>query len=104
RVGEVYNIGGQSECENITLVRDLCHAIDGRFATEPALRNRFPDSPPAHGVSAASLISFVTDRLGHDRRYSINCSKAECELGFQPRRKLAAALLDTVDWYLARHA
>jgi dTDP-glucose 4,6-dehydratase len=102
RVGEVYNIGGRSECENIALVRELCALIDEKFRASAALRTRFPDSPPARNAACSSLISFVTDRPGHDRRYAINCDKAERELGYSPRYRLAPALHDTVEWYLAR--
>ena len=102
RVGEVYNVGGGAECENITLVRDLCRVLDEKFAASPELRQRFAQSPAARGGRSDSLISLVTDRLGHDRRYAIDSSKLERELGFTPRHQLASALAATVDWYLAR--
>ncbi len=100
RIGEVYNVGGRSERENITIVRELCHVIDEKFAATPALRELFPDSPCARGKGGASLISYVTDRRGHDRRYAINGSKLEDELGFKVRHQFSRALRDTVDWYL----
>ena len=102
RVGEVYNVGGKSERENLGLVRELCELIDQKFATTPSLRERFPKSPAARGGAAESLISLVTDRPGHDRRYAINGGKLEREFGFRPRRELSQGLRDTVDWYLAR--
>ena len=102
RVGETYNVGGQAECENIALVHELCDAIDRKFAAMPELRQRFPNSPCGRGAGGRGLISFVTDRLGHDRRYAIDCGKLERELGFQPRHQLTPALRTTVDWYLAR--
>jgi dTDP-glucose 4,6-dehydratase len=100
RIGEVYNVGGRSERENIAIVRELCTVIDEKFAATPALRERFPKSPSAGGAGGASLISFVTDRRGHDRRYAINGSKLERELSFKPRHRLSQALRDTIDWYL----
>ena len=102
RPGEVYNIGGGTECENITLVRELCALIDGKFRAAPVLGTRFPKSPPARNDACSALISFVTDRLGHDRRYAIDCAKAERELGYSPRYRLSPALHHTVEWYLDR--
>lgn len=96
RVGEVYNIGGRSECENVQLVRKLCAEADSVFA-DGTVRRRYPHCP----ASAASLISFVTDRPGHDRRYAIDCSKIERELGFRPTMSLDTGLAATFAWYLA---
>src|SRR5258708_3501050 len=98
--GEVYNIGGRAERENIALVQDLCRIADEAFAADPALSRRFPDSPAAQGRASASLISFVTDRPGHDRRYAIHCGKADRELGFAPSQSLSSALTQTVHGYL----
>jgi dTDP-glucose 4,6-dehydratase len=97
--GEVYNIGGRSEWENLRLVNELCRIADAAFAAEPALCRRFPRSPAATGASA-TLIRFVPDRPGHDRRYAIDCSKAERELSFTPRIGLTAGLEQTFRWYL----
>ena len=83
-------------------MRELCELIDQQFASAPELRARFPKSPAAGGATSASLISFVTDRWGHDRRYAIDGRKLERELGFTPRHQLAQGLKDTVQWYLAR--
>ncbi len=102
RAGEVYNIGGNSECENITLVRELCGIIDDRINSSPALKDRFPNCPPAREDACTSLISYVTDRPGHDRRYAIDCTKLESELGFMLLHQFGSALRGTVDWYLAR--
>ena len=100
KVGEVYNIGGRAECENISLVRDLCRIADDMFAANPALHRRFPNSPAARGLASASLITFVTDRAGHDRRYAIDCGKAARDLGFAPGKKLSEGLTQTVQWYV----
>src|SRR5690242_8386646 len=80
RVGEVYNIGGGSEAENIFLVKSLCGITDDTFAKNPELRQRFPNAPAAKGQLSESLITYVKDRPGHDRRYAINCRKIEREL------------------------
>lgn len=99
-VGEVYNVGGRNEWRNIDIVRRLCAIIDRRFAEQPALRSRFADCPAAHGRSTAELITFVTDRRGHDWRYAIDCTKIERELGFAPREQFETGIEKTVDWYL----
>jgi dTDP-glucose 4,6-dehydratase len=101
RVGEVYNIGGGSECENIHLVRTLCRIVDEKFAADAGLRQQYPQCPAARGEAAGSLISYVTDRAGHDRRYAIDCTKIETELGYRAAVTLEAGLRDTFDWYLA---
>jgi dTDP-glucose 4,6-dehydratase len=101
RVGEVYNIGGGSECENIHLVQTLCRIADDLFATQPALRTRFREAPAASGKASATLVKYVTDRAGHDRRYAIDCRKIEAELGYRAAVSLEAGLRETFAWYLA---
>jgi dTDP-glucose 4,6-dehydratase len=104
RAGEVYNIGGRSECENLELVSILCDLADRLFAEQPELGARFPACPAAQGRQSRTLIQFVKDRPGHDRRYAINCSKIESELGFDPSVSLAEGLRRTVSWYLDNEA
>ena len=98
--GEVYNIGGGVESENLPLVQRLCELVDRAFAAAPELAKRFPGAPAAHGTASSSLISFVKDRRGHDRRYAIDCSKARREVGYQASHTLEQGLKETVDWYL----
>ncbi len=100
RVGEVYNIGGGSECENIYLVKTLCRLAEEKFMSEPELCEQYPDCPAAQGKAVGSLITHVTDRAGHDRRYAIDCSKIETELGYRAAIALEAGLRATFDWYL----
>lgn len=100
RPGEVYNIGGGAECENIELVKLLCAVADEAFAADPQLRADYPQSPAATGDSA-SLIKYVKDRAGHDRRYAIDCGKIERDLGYQAQVKLAAGIRETFAWYVA---
>jgi dTDP-glucose 4,6-dehydratase len=100
RHGETYNIGGNNEWANLDVVNLLCELIDGRFADDKELAARFPDSPCAKGEPASSLISFVTDRPGHDTRYAINAAKISSELGYDPREDFDSGLNKTVDWYL----
>ena len=84
--GAVYNIGGNSEKNNLEVVQTLCSVLD-------ELR---PAATPY-----ASLISYVKDRPGHDRRYAIDPRKIEAELAFTPRYQFESALAETVRWYLA---
>ena len=96
RVGEVYNIGGRAEAENLQLVRSLCEIAEQSLAAQPALAAQYPQCPRTR---AATLIRMVADRPGHDRRYAIDCSKIQRELGFQPSVQLAAGLADTFLWF-----
>jgi dTDP-glucose 4,6-dehydratase len=88
RPGETYNIGGGAERENIAIVNLLCDILDDRLNRKDASSSR-------------SLIRFVTDRPGHDRRYAIDASKIHEQLGWQPGHKFEKALETTVDWYLS---
>jgi dTDP-glucose 4,6-dehydratase len=99
--GEVYNVGGNSETTNIEIVRTLCTLVDEYLAERADLRQAFPASPAVSGRAAADLIAYVRDRPGHDRRYAINYAKAARDLGYAPRRDLAAGLRATLDWYFA---
>jgi dTDP-glucose 4,6-dehydratase len=87
-IGETYNVGGRNEQANLDTVHLLCSLLD-------ELR---PGSPH---VPHKNLIRFVTDRPGHDRRYAINASKIEKELGWRPAETFATGLRRTVEWYLA---
>ena len=98
--GSVYNIGARCESENIELVRTLCALADEAFREDPQLAQRFPESPAARGSTSASLIRFVRDRPGHDRRYAIDCTRIERELGFRALIQPPAGLRDTLHWYL----
>jgi len=84
--GETYNIGGNNQPANLTIVETVCDLLD---EIQPAAK------------SHRRLITFVTDRLGHDRRYAMNISKIERELGWRPRYSLNDGLLATVQWILA---
>lgn len=87
RTGESYNVGGKAERTNLSVVETICDLLD---RTRPD-----PDGGPRR-----RLISFVTDRPGHDRRYAIDCSKLERELGWTPRHGFDEGLARTIDWYL----
>jgi len=101
RVGETYNVGGNAERDNLTLVGLLCAAVDAAFAADEALGARFPAAPPARGEASSRLMTFVKDRPGHDRRYAIDAGKIRRELGFEPEVTVEDGLRQTVAWYLA---
>jgi dTDP-glucose 4,6-dehydratase len=86
--GETYNIGGNNEVKNIDLVNMLCELMN-------ELAPNLPVSP------AQSLITFVKDRPGHDRRYAIDATKIRTELGWTPAETVEGGLRRTVEWYLA---
>ena len=100
RPGEVYNIGGGAESENLKLIETLCAVADEAFAGDQTLRSRFPDCPATRGAKSSSLIQFVKDRPGHDRRYAIDCAKIERELGYRAEVTLASGLRSTFEWYV----
>ncbi len=87
RVGETYNVGGDSERQNIEVVETICRLLDAR-------------RPREDGKSRASQITYVTDRPGHDRRYAIDASKLRGELGWKPEHTFESGIETTVDWYL----
>jgi dTDP-glucose 4,6-dehydratase len=98
--GEVYNIGGNSETTNIEVIRTLCRLVDDSLGQSAELRAAFPASPAVQAGGAIDLITHVRDRPGHDRRYAINYTKAQRELGYTPARDLARGLSATLHWYL----
>ncbi len=99
--GATYNLGGANERPNLQTIETLCALLDEAFAADPALGERFPAAPAANGKESASLIAFVADRPGHDRRYAIDAAKARAELGFEPQDDFESALRATITWYLA---
>ena len=104
RPGETYNIGGNNEWANIDVVRLLCKLVDEQFQADSSLATRFPDSPCAKATPASELITFVTDRPGHDTRYAIDAEKITGELGYEPAEVFESGLAKTVAWYLNNEA
>jgi dTDP-glucose 4,6-dehydratase len=84
--GETYNIGGFNEWQNIELVKLLCQQMDEKFGREPG--------------TSEKLIAYIKDRPGHDRRYAIDASKINKELGWKPSVTFEEGLSNTIDWYL----
>lgn len=87
KLGETYNVGADAEAKNIDMVRAICRCLD----------EFLPDSPHC---PHEQLITYVTDRPGHDLRYAINSRRVRRELGWQPARSLDEGLRETVAWYL----
>jgi dTDP-glucose 4,6-dehydratase len=86
RVGETYNIGGGNQPTNLEVVKQICLILD--------------ELRPS-GAPHEQLVSHVSDRLGHDRRYAMDITKIQAEFGWQPRYDLTSGLRATVDWYLS---
>ena len=87
KTGRSYNVGGDAERANIDVVKAICAQLDQK-------------RPRNDGTRHADLISYVTDRLGHDRRYAIDCLRIKEELGWKPKRNFEQGLSETIDWYL----
>jgi dTDP-glucose 4,6-dehydratase len=100
RIGETYNIGGGNERNNRDVVGLICDTLDNTFAADRALASRFPSCPAASGGTCRSLISYVTDRPGHDHRYAIDAAKLARELGKRCSVEFGDGLEQTVRWYL----
>lgn len=93
KVGETYNIGGHNEKQNIEVVKTICSILD---ELAPMHERGYPLN-----TQHASLITYVTDRPGHDRRYAIDASKMSRELNWKPQETFETGLRKTVEWYLA---
>jgi dTDP-glucose 4,6-dehydratase len=100
RIGETYNIGGGNERANRNVVDMICDALDRAFSADAKLAARFPSCPAAMGRSCRSLITFVTDRPGHDHRYAIDATKLATELDSSASVDFESGLGQTVQWYL----
>jgi len=90
KIGETYNIGGHNEWTNIALVKELCKQMDTKLNREPGTNEK--------------LLTYVTDRAGHDMRYAIDATKLKEELGWMPSLQFEEGLSKTIDWYLANTA
>jgi dTDP-glucose 4,6-dehydratase len=86
KIGETYNIGGHNEWTNIALVKELCKQMDEKLGREKG--------------ESEKLITYVTDRAGHDLRYAIDATKLKNELGWLPSLQFEEGLSITIDWYL----
>jgi dTDP-glucose 4,6-dehydratase len=100
RLGENYNIGGNNEWANIDIVKLLCKKVNHIFSEDRLLHSRFPLATNAISNTSENLITFVTDRLGHDRRYAIDPSKSNNELGYVASETFESGIDKTIQWYL----
>lgn len=89
RAGEMYNIGGRNERTNLQIVSTICKILD--------------EKAPQSNFSYESLISFVEDRAGHDRRYAIDATKLENELGWKAKENFDSGIVKTIEWYLKKY-
>jgi dTDP-glucose 4,6-dehydratase len=89
KLGETYNVGGRNERRNIDVVKQICSILDQRRPGD---------------AKHEALISFVTDRPGHDARYAIDATKLETELGWKAQETFDSGIARTIDWYLANES
>lgn len=87
QVGETYNVGGHNERNNITIVKTICQILD--------------ELVPHHEGPYSDLITFVKDRPGHDRRYAIDSTKLQTQLGWKPKENFETGIRKTIQWYLS---
>jgi dTDP-glucose 4,6-dehydratase len=87
KIGETYNIGGSNELRNLDVVNTICATLDELRPNDTVVPHR-------------NLITFVKDRPGHDRRYAMNASKVESELGWRPKETFESGIRKTIQWYL----
>jgi len=87
RIGETYNIGGKNERENNYIAQIICEILDKKV-------------PKKDGKSYKEQIKYVEDRPGHDKRYAIDASKIENELGWKAEENFETGIVKTIDWYL----
>lgn len=113
RIGENYNIGGHNEWANIDIVNVVCKLMNEYFTgssssllpltfnlSSSELKEKFPMATAAANGNSESLITYVTDRAGHDRRYAIDATKTNNELGYKPVESFETGIKKTVEWYL----
>ncbi|MEZ9835245.1 dTDP-glucose 4,6-dehydratase [Vibrio breoganii] len=101
-VGETYNIGGHNEKANIEVVKTICALLEELVpvAKNEAFLSLHPELDSGSSKTYADLITYVTDRPGHDVRYAIDASKIERELGWTPEETFESGIRKTVEWYL----
>jgi len=86
-IGETYNIGGHNEIRNINIVNTICSILDEL-------------KPRSNGQTYSELVTYVTDRPGHDFRYAIDASKIKTDLGWEPKETFKTGIRKTIQWYL----
>ncbi|GAC13369.1 dTDP-glucose 4,6-dehydratase [Aliiglaciecola lipolytica] len=104
RIGENYNIGGHNEWANIDIVKLVCEKMNQAFRDNSKLKKQYPLAAKAIGGKAQDLITYVTDRAGHDRRYAIDATKTNKELNYAPKESFESGIERTIEWYLSNMA
>ena len=92
-IGETYNIGGNNEMTNLSVVELICELLEGLVKAKPKNINKYKD-----------LITYVKDRPGHDARYAVDSTKIQSKLGWRPVETFETGLKKTVEWYLNNSA
>jgi dTDP-glucose 4,6-dehydratase len=100
RIGENYNIGGNNEWANIDIVNLVCKLMNQTFQESDDLATKYSKARKAIENKAQELITYVTDRPGHDRRYAIDATKTNNELGYLPEESFETGIVKTLNWYL----
>jgi dTDP-glucose 4,6-dehydratase len=109
RAGEVYNIGGRNERNNNQIVERICTLLDEMHPRHSEIADQVRNDGNRHpeldsgSQSYKELISYVEDRAGHDRRYAIDATKLETELGWRAEETFDTGIIKTIEWYLKKY-
>jgi len=99
--GKTYNIGGSNEWQNIDIVNLVCDLLHEKFLKDTDLQNKYPKSQSSKKEHPRTLITHVTDRLGHDRRYAIDPKLIVSELNYEPNEMFSTGIKKTIEWILS---
>jgi dTDP-glucose 4,6-dehydratase len=99
--GNVYNIGGRNERTNLQIVHTICNILDSKY---PIKQNKIIQNSKLNIQNYKDLIVFVENRAGHDRRYAIDATKIENELGWKADENFDSGIVKTIEWYLGKYA
>ncbi|BFM11781.1 dTDP-glucose 4,6-dehydratase [Simiduia litorea] len=99
--GQRHNIGGENEWKNLDLVKYICCKMNQLFQAKPELSQQFPTALAARNNESEKLITHVSDRAGHDRRYAVNINRATEDFGYRPSETFDTGIQRTLEWYLA---
>jgi dTDP-glucose 4,6-dehydratase len=100
KAGETYNIGGRNERDNLYIANKICEILDSKVPIE---QNKIIQNSKLNIQNYKDLIVFVEDRAGHDRRYAIDATKIEEELGWKAKENFESGIVKTIEWYLKKY-